>query len=124
MTEGFLIFDMDGVLVDVSESYRATIIQTVADYTGQQVGPDLIQDYKNRGGWNDDWELSHRIVADLGVNIEFDEIVRHFQPALSGRKRRGRPDPARALDRPPRRPRPPLRSLSTGPLTPAAASTR
>ena len=84
MTEGFLIFDMDGVLVDVSESYRATIIQTVADYTGQQVGPDLIQDYKNRGGWNDDWELSHRIVADLGVQVEFDEIVRHFNRLFLG----------------------------------------
>jgi HAD superfamily phosphatase len=84
MTEGFLIFDMDGVLVDVSESYRAAIVQTVEDFTGKRVSRELIQDYKNQGGWNDDWELSQRIVSDLGVQVEFDEIVRHFDRIFLG----------------------------------------
>ena len=30
-----LIFDMDGVLVDVTESYRQTIIETVKQFTGR-----------------------------------------------------------------------------------------
>jgi len=30
-----LVFDMDGVLVDVSDSYRETIIRTVAHFTGK-----------------------------------------------------------------------------------------
>ncbi|MGA2327380.1 MAG: HAD hydrolase-like protein [Bryobacteraceae bacterium] len=84
MSEGFLVFDMDGVLVDVSESYRAAIVQTVEDFTGKRVSRELIQDYKNQGGWNDDWELSHRIVSDLGVQVEFDEIVRHFNRLFLG----------------------------------------
>lgn len=84
MSEGFLIFDMDGVLVDVNESYRATIVQTVEDFTGKRVSRELIQDYKNQGGWNDDWELSQRIVSDLGVKVEFDEIVRHFNRLFLG----------------------------------------
>jgi HAD superfamily phosphatase len=29
-----LVFDMDGVLVDVTESYRETIAQTVERFTG------------------------------------------------------------------------------------------
>jgi HAD superfamily phosphatase len=72
------------VLVDVSESYRAAIVQTVEDFTGKRVSHDLIQDYKNQGGWNDDWELSQRIVSDLGVKVEFDEIVRHFNRLFLG----------------------------------------
>jgi HAD superfamily phosphatase len=83
-SEGFLIFDMDGVLVDVSESYRAAIVQTVEDYTGKRIGNELIQDYKNKGGWNDDWELSRRIVSDFGVKVEFEEIVRHFNRLFLG----------------------------------------
>ena len=27
----------------------------------------VIQRYKNQGGWNNDWELSQRMCADLGV---------------------------------------------------------
>ncbi len=30
-----LVFDMDGVLVDVTESYRETIVKTVEHFTGQ-----------------------------------------------------------------------------------------
>jgi arylamine N-acetyltransferase len=27
---------------------------------------DEIQDWKNRGGWNDDWQLSHRMIQERG----------------------------------------------------------
>lgn len=84
MSEQLLVFDIDGVLVDVSDSYRATIVQTVEDFTGQRIDRELIQEYKNRGGWNDDWELSHRIVSDLGVKAELDDIVRHFNKLFLG----------------------------------------
>ena len=30
-----LVFDMDGVLVDVTESYRETIVRTVEHFTGK-----------------------------------------------------------------------------------------
>ncbi len=84
MSERFIVFDIDGVLVDVSDSYRATIIQTVEDFTGKRITRKLIQEYKNQGGWNDDWELSHRIVGDLGFKAEFDDIVRHFNKLFLG----------------------------------------
>ena len=32
-----LVFDMDGVLVDVTDSYRATIVETVRHFTGIEV---------------------------------------------------------------------------------------
>jgi HAD superfamily phosphatase len=47
MPKDLLIFDMDGVLVDVTESFRETIRQTVEHFTGRQITFEQIQDYKN-----------------------------------------------------------------------------
>lgn len=73
-----LIFDMDGVLVEVSESYRETIVQTVRHFTGKSITRESIQEYKNQGGWNNDWALSQKIAADLGVTVEYAAVVQHF----------------------------------------------
>jgi HAD superfamily phosphatase len=73
-----LVFDMDGVLVDVTESYRETIVHTVKHFTGQTISRDSIQDYKNQGGWNNDWLLSQKICQDLGVDIPYGTIVEYF----------------------------------------------
>lgn len=73
-----IVFDMDGVLAEVTESYREAIVQTVRHFTGKDVAHDTIQDYKNQGGWNNDWALSHRICADLGVDVPYDAVVDHF----------------------------------------------
>ncbi|MFW6134766.1 MAG: HAD family hydrolase [Elusimicrobiota bacterium] len=62
-----IIFDIDGVLVDVSFSYYQTIIDTVQYYfhnivnmTGRAnlVDKQTINHFKMMGGFNDDWELS------------------------------------------------------------------
>jgi HAD superfamily hydrolase (TIGR01548 family) len=73
-----LVFDMDGVLVDVTDSYRETIVRTVQHFTGKSVTRELIQDYKNQGGWNNDWALSQKMCRDLGCEIEYPAIVQHF----------------------------------------------
>lgn len=89
MSERLLIFDMDGVLVDVSDSYRETIVRTVAHFTGRVVTAEQIQDYKNRGGWNDDWMLAHRLCADLGSAVDYDAVVDHFVRIFAGERRDG-----------------------------------
>jgi HAD superfamily hydrolase (TIGR01548 family) len=73
-----LVFDMDGVLVDVTESYRETIVKTVEHFTGKTISRDSIQDYKNQGGWNNDWMLSQKICRDLGVEIQYTTIIEYF----------------------------------------------
>ncbi len=80
-----IVFDMDGVLTEVSESYREAIVQTVQHFTGQQITRDLIQGYKNQGGWNNDWALSQKIVADLGTRVEYGEIVSAFNERFLGK---------------------------------------
>jgi len=69
---------MDGVLVDVSESYRETIVQTVKIFTGKAISRDSIQEYKNQGGYNNDWILSQRICRDLGIEVPYESIVETF----------------------------------------------
>ncbi len=79
-----LVFDMDGVLVEVSASYRETIRLTVEHFTGKPVTYDQIQQYKNAGGWNNDWALSQRMAADLGVALEYQTVVDYFQNLFLG----------------------------------------
>src|SRR6478672_9432299 len=74
-----LVFDMDGVLVDVTESYRETIAQTVAHFTSAPVSNDQIQSLKNQGGFNDDWKLSHHMISSAGVDVPFEDVKAHFQ---------------------------------------------
>ncbi len=84
MPEQVLVFDMDGVLVDVTDSYRESIRQTVRYFTGRDITPEFIQDLKNAGGWNNDWALSHKIIGDFGVTIDYDTVVARFQQIFFG----------------------------------------
>ncbi len=79
-----LVFDMDGVLVEVMESYREAIRETVRHFTGQLVSHDEIQNFKNAGGWNNDWLLSHRLISDRGKKIEYGEVVEYFNQIFMG----------------------------------------
>jgi HAD superfamily phosphatase len=84
-TRPIIVFDMDGVLVDVGESYRETIRHTVRHFTGREITRELIQDYKNAGGWNNDWALSQKIIADIaGLDIPYDTVVAVFQKIFFG----------------------------------------
>jgi HAD superfamily phosphatase len=80
---------MDGVLAEVTESYREAIVQTVEHFTGQRIERDLIQDYKNLGGWNNDWALSQKIAADLGVEVPYNVVVDHFNEIFMGENGNG-----------------------------------
>lgn len=84
MSTPTLVFDMDGVLVDVTESYREAIAQTVEHFTGSRISNSEIQRYKNSGGWNDDWQLSHHIVTGTGVCAAFEDVKRYFQSIFLG----------------------------------------
>ncbi|MBI3207267.1 MAG: HAD-IA family hydrolase [Candidatus Solibacter usitatus] len=84
MARPLIVFDMDGVLVEVTESYRESIRRTVEHFTGKPVTFDDIQKYKNAGGWNNDWKLSHRMTADLGVTVAYQDVIDLFQQLFLG----------------------------------------
>jgi HAD superfamily phosphatase len=79
-----LIFDMDGVLVEVGDSYRETIRRTVAHFTGTSVTNEELQEKKIQGGWNDDWALSHALIREAGADVGFDAVVSKFQSIFRG----------------------------------------
>jgi HAD superfamily phosphatase len=79
-----IVFDMDGVLVEVSRSYRQAIRDTVQHFTGRIISHDLIQDFKSAGGWNNDWLLSQRLIADLGVAVDYPDVVDYFDRIFLG----------------------------------------
>jgi HAD superfamily hydrolase (TIGR01548 family) len=80
---------MDGVLAEVTESYRESIVQTVRFFTGKTVSRDAIQDYKNQGGWNNDWALSQKIAADFGMQIDYDTVTEKFNEFFLGENGNG-----------------------------------
>lgn len=79
-----VIFDMDGVLVDVQGSYRQTIQQTASFYLGRPVTKKMISAYKLKGNCNNDWDLTQKILQDNGLEIGMDEIRVTFQKLLIG----------------------------------------
>jgi len=79
-----ILFDMDGVLVDVSRSYRHAIEETARHFIGREVVPGTVQRYKDAGGFNDDWRLTHTIISDNGVHVSFQRVVDAFQRRYRG----------------------------------------
>ena len=66
-----LVFDIDGVLIDVRDSYREAICQTVQFYfkeilrfQGSQnlINPEEVKYFKMAGGFNNDWDLASAVV--------------------------------------------------------------
>ena len=55
------LFDIDGVLADVSASYRATIVATAAEF-GVRVSQDDIEAVKRAGDANNDWVVTQRLL--------------------------------------------------------------
>lgn len=79
-----IVFDMDGVLVTAVDSYWETTRETVRHFTGDTISRDEIQNFKNAGGWNNDWLLSHRLISDRGKRVEYADVVEYFNQVFLG----------------------------------------
>jgi HAD superfamily hydrolase (TIGR01548 family) len=54
-----VVLDVDGVLVDVADSYRRAIVESVERVHGETVPKAAVQSFKDAGGFNNDWELTY-----------------------------------------------------------------
>ncbi|MEY3298687.1 MAG: hypothetical protein RLZZ597_1947 [Cyanobacteriota bacterium] len=90
-----LVFDIDGVLRDVGNSYRRALADTVEQFTqgGYRPTPEDIDALKGEGIWNNDWEGSQEFILRYfesqgksrdQVPITYDEIVAFFQSRYRG----------------------------------------
>lgn len=80
-----LIFDVDGVLVDVRESYWRSGLQTVQALTGKRPTWEEFYEWKRKPGNNDDWTMVCRWATALGVPTSYEEAREAFSPFYWGR---------------------------------------
>jgi HAD superfamily hydrolase (TIGR01548 family) len=81
-----VIFDVDGVLVDVHGSFHKSIVDTVRFFTGRRVTYAEIHEWKNRTGYNDDWRLTTDWIASLGDAVPYAVVKKRFQKFYWGTK--------------------------------------
>ncbi|MEM8544099.1 MAG: TIGR01548 family HAD-type hydrolase [Cyanobacteria bacterium P01_H01_bin.119] len=92
------VFDIDGVIRDVSGSYRRAIADTVEHFTEGRYRPTVenIDQLKSEGIWNNDWHCSQELVyryseaqgrSRTDISLNYDALVHYFQCRYRG------PDP-------------------------------
>ena len=82
-----LCFDMDGVLIDTSQSYDEAIKATVKELSGESVTQHDIERLRGQGGYNNDWVLAQALTNEQLVaseNVDFDKVVDVFQSFYQG----------------------------------------
>lgn len=78
-----LLLDMDGVIADEGESYREAIRLTLAEY-GVEIDRVRIAEMKAAGDANNDWRVTHRLLAEAGVNVPYETVVERFERYYQG----------------------------------------
>ncbi len=74
-----LVFDLDGVVFDVRNSYRKAIEKTFKHFARKSLAQGEIQEAKNLGGLNCDWDLTKYLLEKNGVEAGMPEIIEVFQ---------------------------------------------
>ena len=78
-----LVFDIDGVLIDVQDSFKKAVCQTVQFYfkeilrfQGSQnlINPEEVKYFKMAGGLNNDWDLSSAVVLFYLMKAEENNL--------------------------------------------------
>ncbi|MBE9094446.1 TIGR01548 family HAD-type hydrolase [Tychonema sp. LEGE 07203] len=95
MNRVIVVFDIDGVVRDVSGSYRRAIADAVEHFTAGAFRPNSvdIDSLKSEGVWNNDWEASFELVCRyfeaIGrsrnqLTLNYNELVAFFQSRYRG----------------------------------------
>jgi HAD superfamily phosphatase len=92
LSTSIFVFDIDGVIRDVSGSYRRALADTVEYFTNSayRPSPEEIDELKSEGIWNNDWEASQELIKrhfdGLGktTKVSYEEIVAFFQSRYRG----------------------------------------
>jgi HAD superfamily phosphatase len=80
-----LIFDVDGVLVDVRLSFWLSALETMRYLTGKRVAWSELHKWKSRPGNNDDWNMVSNWATALGRPTTYEEARDAFQQFYWGK---------------------------------------
>lgn len=78
-----VLFDLDGVLADVSGSYRRAIIETAASF-GAAITHADVHAAKTASCSNNDWDLTRRLLAQRGIAAGIEEVRQRFERLYQG----------------------------------------
>ena len=88
---GLILFDIDGVIRSVEHSYRLSLKKTVYKFSGWEPSYMDIDNAKNEGIWNNDWDLSLEFIKRFKKkrNLKLvipsrEEIVKSFEEFYFG----------------------------------------
>jgi HAD superfamily phosphatase len=83
LTVDAVVLDIDGVIIDVSDSYRRAIVESIMCVYGDTISKDDVQLFKNAGGFNNDWELTHAAALYVIARREgLDDDLASFTDAV------------------------------------------
>jgi HAD superfamily phosphatase len=83
-SDNAFIFDIDGVIRDVSGSYRRALADTVAEFTGDRPSAEEIDCLKAEGLWNNDWDAACELIRRRGQEPIRERAVAFFQRQYRG----------------------------------------
>jgi len=78
-----IIFDMDGVLADDSQSYRQAVVDTAKTYGVELTTADVTRE-KARGDANNEWIVTQRLLAERGMPADLTEVAARFERLYQG----------------------------------------
>ena len=88
---GVILFDIDGVIRSVENSYRLSLKKTVYQFCGWEPSYQDIDNAKNEGIWNNDWDLSLELIKRhiKSKNLKLktpqrEDIIRCFEDFYFG----------------------------------------
>ena len=90
-----IVFDCDGVLIDIAESYGMAVAETasyiVEAFTGVKlpgnlIDQDVIFAFKRTGGFNNDWDLTYALVMYILSKVPEDRLEELNEVAGAARR--------------------------------------
>ena len=79
-----VVLDVDGVLVDVADSYRRAIVDSISVVYGRTIRADDVQAFKDAGGFTNDWVLTHAAALYLLATTEgYDHALETYTDSIA-----------------------------------------
>ena len=84
MNADAVVLDIDGVLVDVADSYRRAILESIDRVYDRTIRKEDIQLFKDAGGFNNDWELTYAAALYvLAAGEGYQQSLETFTDAIA-----------------------------------------
>ena len=84
MSNTAVVLDIDGVLIDVADSYRQAVVESVERVYGETVERTAIQAFKDAGGFNNDWLVTDAVALYvLATQAGYDSDIETFTDRIA-----------------------------------------